>query len=198
MRALPSFTVVLVGSIALGALGGCSKKKDRETATDDPNLAPPIAKTTLEPVAEAPPLAPDAAATATIIPLGCDKVFPQALRDKYFKGAKSVDGGGSGYSGSCTLTLADKSTLNLTAMCWDTVPPGMLETTFDKLAALSVTAPTVVPGVGKDTRFTPTSPTRNTLVAWDGDAPCSVSADLPKSVDVPAFARDALATFPAK
>lgn len=137
-------------------------------------------------------------AAAGVQALGCAKSFPQALVDKYYRGATVEDvTASSGSSGTCKLTLADQSTVTITAMCWDTVPATAMATSFDHLKQLGTTPPTRVQ-VGKSVEYTPTSPTRNTVVAWDDNAPCSISADLPTNVAVEPWAKDALATFPAK
>ncbi len=193
---------LLAVSIALCGLAACSNKKDRETAAQ--GSTPHVPTTTKQLAAEVGPTPGSAAGgsgsaapvnTGTVQKLGCDKILPEAVRAKYFKGA-TIEAADMG-SGSCKLTLADKekSAASVTAMCWDGVPEGMLESSFKKLETLALTPPKEITA-GKATRYTPTSATANMLVAWDDDSPCSISAELPKSVDIEAFAKDALATFP--
>lgn len=196
---------LLAVSIALCGLAACSNKKDRETAAQ--GSTPHVPTTTKQLAAEVGPAPGSGSAaeagsgsaapvnTGTVQKLGCDKILPEAVRTKYFKGA-TIEAADMG-SGSCKLTLADKakSAASVTAMCWDGVPDGMLESSFKKLETLALTPPTEIKA-GKATRYTPTSATANMLVAWDDDSPCSISAELPKSVDIEAFAKDALATFP--
>jgi hypothetical protein len=198
---------LLAVSIALCGLTACSNKKDRETAAQ--GSTPHVPVTTKQINVEAPPAPGSGSAeagsgsagsaapvnTGTVQKLGCDKILPEAVRTKYFKGA-TVEAADMG-SGSCKITLADKakSPASVTAMCWDGVPEGMLESSFKKLETLALTPPKEITA-GKATRYTPTSATANMLVAWDDNSPCSISAELPKSVDIEAFAKDALATFP--
>ncbi len=198
---------LLAVSIALCGLAACSNKKDRETAAQ--GSTPHVPVTTKQLAAEVGPMPGSGVGsgaeagsgsaapvnTGTVQKLGCDKILPEAVRTKYFKGA-TIEAADMG-SGSCKLTLADKakSAASVTAMCWDGVPEGMLESSFKKLETLALTPPKEITA-GKATRYTPTSATANMLVAWDDDSPCSISAELPKSLDIEAFAKDALATFP--
>ena len=170
---------ILLASLALTA---CSNKDDKAPAAPPPAAAPTAP-------GPATPSAPTAA-TPAAGKLDCDKVLPQALRDKYFKG-QTVENipGVVDFNGKCKIGYVE-----IDATCHHNMTLGKQAT----LEQLPKSFPDMKPIDGVPESLARTTKAGFQFTAYDNDSECKIDGIVEKGVDGPAFVKDWLAFLPPK
>jgi hypothetical protein len=133
--------------------------------------------------------------TAAANKLTCDKILPQALRDKYLANmtvtnvAQPVE-----FSAVCKVEGPGmESQAQVQAACDDTVAAAADKAIPD--IKKSFPDAKEVPGVGKVAIMIESGSMRQ-LTAWDNNSNCEVTVAVPKNVDAVAFSKDLLEALP--
>lgn len=163
--------------LIVAAAAGCATKKDPPAAKPAPEPAAPFSRVAGK--------------------LTCDRVFPQALRDRYFKGAtieeqsQSVD-----FAAGCDVKPDGKTTAAGVVV---TCHPNMKASRATTLASLKKNLHAVdLPGVGAAAVTLEAGGARS-VSAWDDDSDCHATVTLSAGeVDLVALSKDVLSALPPR
>lgn len=143
---------------------------------------------------------PDARPAAQVVPvtgaLTCARVFPQALRERYFAGATVEERAlGADYQIACDMKAGGQVAGGVEVTCHPHVKDSRdrtITTMKNKLHAVDA------PGLGEAAVSFDNGAERQ-ISAWDDDSDChvSVSAHVP-GVDLQALAKDLLSSLPPR
>lgn len=166
----------------------CSKKKPED-----------------KPVAPTPPAGSGAvtspATPVTAAPtagLNCEKVLPQTLRDKYFKGRAVTDVPAVTESNAECKIAADASgdEPTISATCHDNMAAAK-DASIAQLKEMFKKDVTDVADIGKGGVMIETG-TLKQMSVWDDDSNCSVNVSMSSAIDIRAFTKDLIAHLPPK
>jgi hypothetical protein len=157
------FKQLVTISLAL-TLGACGQAAVTDNKT-------PIAANPASPVnsVTSPTLAPDAAAKPT---LSCDKLIPQAMRDKFFAGAKIEEKNAAPGQVSCTSLKIDGGNIELTMLSY--VCTDWSEATFKETMERGKKSLTDVKDLSGVGRMAYSGQAKKTTMVqlWDDDTNC--------------------------
>ncbi len=130
--------------------------------------------------------------------LTCDKVLPQAMRDKYFKGRTVKSVPAVTESNVECKVAADDSGIEptISATCHDSMAAAK-DASIAKLKEMFKEGVTDVTDIGKGGILIDLTMFKQ-LTVWDDDSSCMVSVNMPSNIDVRAVTKDLIALLPVK
>lgn len=177
---------VVLAIALLASVAGCSKddKKDAPPATAGGTDKPgPAAKNPM-------PTGPTGAK------LTCDKILPQAMRDKYFPTATITNTPmPTEFTAECKIDDGSISGSSISVSCHENMKAAMTATIEGLRKNLK---PDDLPGVGAGAVTMNMGQAGSMVSAWDDDSDCQATMTLREGIDPKDFAIELLKTYPIK